>query len=61
MRKTFYKAEDLAAECGISLAGAYNILRSGQIEVVKVGRRKLIREAEFIRFIDNLPVDRPAA
>ncbi len=59
MRRALYRAEDLAAECGISLAGAYGLMRSGEIEVVKIGRRKMVREVEFLRYIDSLPVAKP--
>lgn len=42
MEKRFYDADEFAALTGLSRSGVYNLLRSGEIPCLRLGRRLLI-------------------
>lgn len=56
------KAEDIAVATRSSVSWAYTLMRNGQLQVVKIGRRKFVRQSELHRFLAELPViGEPAA
>jgi excisionase family DNA binding protein len=55
-----YSVETVAAMLGISRALAYQLVRSGDLPSIKLGRRVVVPRAAFLRLLDGGPVD-PAA
>jgi excisionase family DNA binding protein len=49
-----YKPADAARELGISRARLYELLKSGEIPAVKLGRRTLIRREALVSYLDSL-------
>jgi excisionase family DNA binding protein len=47
-------AEELARELGVGRTTAYNLLWSGQIPSMKIGRLRKVRRSDVIAFIQSL-------
>ncbi|MGB5759070.1 MAG: helix-turn-helix domain-containing protein [Acidimicrobiales bacterium] len=49
-----YSVPDAAAMIGISRRTCYELMTSGQLRSVKLGRRRLIRHTDLVAFVDAL-------
>lgn len=53
--------ESTMAQLGIGRSKVYELIASGQLRSVKVGRRRLVSEAAINEFVENLDVGGDAA
>lgn len=49
-----HSVEAVMERLGIGRSKTYEVLGSGQLRSVKVGRRRLVRESAIVEFIQNL-------
>jgi excisionase family DNA binding protein len=55
-----YSVPDAAAMIGISRRTCYELMTSGQLRSVKLGRRRLVRHSDLVAFVDALDDDQAA-
>ena len=54
MTRLAWSVDETAELLGISRRSLYELLRSGELRSVKIGSRRLIRNADLERFVDEL-------
>jgi excisionase family DNA binding protein len=59
--ETLLAIKEAMATLRVGRTNLYALLKSGQLQAVKVGSRTLIRESELARFIAALPAYKQAA
>jgi excisionase family DNA binding protein len=55
-----YSVPDAAAMIGISRRTCYELMTSGQLRSVKLGRRRLVRHTDLVAFVDALADEQAA-
>lgn len=50
-----YSVDGFCASFGVGRNLVYDEIRAGRLEIRKAGRRTLIRKADAMRWLDNLP------
>ena len=55
-----YSVPDAAAMIGISRRTCYELMTSGQLRSVKLGRRRLVRHSDLVAFVDALDDEQAA-
>jgi len=51
--ESLLSVEELARELSVSRSTGYDLLWSGQIPSMKIGRRRLVRRADLAEFIER--------
>jgi excisionase family DNA binding protein len=55
-RRLLYPVSEAAEQLGIQRTSLYELLKGGQLERVKIGRRTLVTAESLIAYVDRLRV-----